>query len=128
MARKAQGLSITTIVTLALAVMALFFVVQFFIGGFREPAEATREVGTETAEGIGDINIRERIIGKGYGCDTKSGISGENCAGLTNEVCDSIGGCQWGGSSDGCSGTVLDCTELTISLCQKVDGCIVVTN
>jgi hypothetical protein len=125
MARKAQGLSITTIVTLALAVMALFFVVQFFIGGFREPAEAAREAGKETAEGIGDINIRERIIGKGYGCDMKSGISAAGCEGLTHAVCNSIDTCQWEG--DYCGGTVT-CSDLILSQCQKVDGCTVVTN
>ena len=125
MARKAQGLSITTIVTLALAVMALFFVVQFFIGGFREPAEAAREAGKETAEGIGDINIRERIIGKGYGCDTKGGILTISCERLTKAACESITGCTW--SSGECSGEIANCKDLSISQCQKVDGCTVVT-
>ncbi|MDP7260822.1 MAG: hypothetical protein QGI80_02550 [archaeon] len=125
MARKAQGLSITTIVTLALAVMVLFFVVQFFIGGFRDPAAAASEAGTETAEGIEELDIRERILGQGYDCDRKSGISAAVCEGLTQAVCNSIDTCQW--EDDYCVGTVT-CSDLTLSQCQKVDGCTVVAN
>ncbi|MAF89143.1 MAG: hypothetical protein QF775_01560 [archaeon] len=125
MARKAQGLSITTIVTLALAVMVLFFVVQFFTGGFRDPAAAASEAGTETAEGIEELDIRERILGQGYDCDRKSGISAADCEGLTQAVCNSINTCQWDDSY--CGGTVT-CSDLTLSQCQKVSGCTVVAN